>query len=363
MGEYGGSMRSILILLLISIFLVGCQTTQKAVVKEEPKEGGEMDKEFDFTIERALLHDARAVYDTASFHFGDFESDQGSRWVLATVTPGPHSGSGMIPGAFIKGETGELVIPKGKSVVLVKEGKLKIIETTCEHMRYTGGSYSWSEPMEHDKRVLTPEDFYSPFADGGMILFRPKPGKSGIEQFRPVYLLHHIWGHYVAEAFTFIEHHKRLLGDGEIKQDDVNKLREFMSSDNKLITMLAFRRLVTSDRMITVLAHKQLARGGEELRPIITYLLLTSRKHSTKNPLVQTVIDLLKTSQGVNDIRPVVLGAFSASLFHSADSGILSHSKSVLKEAKQRLRELGVRLEKQPYLSLIFEKMGTEYIK
>lgn len=36
-------MRNILILLLISIFLVGCQTKSK-VVKEEPKEGEEMDK-------------------------------------------------------------------------------------------------------------------------------------------------------------------------------------------------------------------------------------------------------------------------------------------------------------------------------
>jgi len=35
-------MRNVLIFILISIFLVGCQETQKAVVKEEPKEGGGM---------------------------------------------------------------------------------------------------------------------------------------------------------------------------------------------------------------------------------------------------------------------------------------------------------------------------------
>jgi len=37
-------MRNVFIFILISIFLVGCQTTPK--VKEEPKEGGEMEKSF-----------------------------------------------------------------------------------------------------------------------------------------------------------------------------------------------------------------------------------------------------------------------------------------------------------------------------
>jgi len=42
MGKNGGSMKNVLILLLISIFLVGCQS--KPEVKEEPKEGGKMEE-------------------------------------------------------------------------------------------------------------------------------------------------------------------------------------------------------------------------------------------------------------------------------------------------------------------------------
>lgn len=312
-------------------------------------------------IEYDLLHDARAVHDTASLHFADFETGQVPSWVLATVTPGPNSGSATVPGASIKAETGELVVPQGAKAVLLKEGTWKTSVSASGHGRLATGTYSWSEPLEQDKRILPPEDFYSPFVHGGTILFQPTPGKSGIDQFGPVHLLFQEWGQYVAAASVFVKNHQQLFeADSKTGPAETNQLTAMLSNENKLIVTLAFRRLIEIERITPDLAAKQLANTKEHLRAILTYMMITDQKPSTDEPFVQVISSCLNSATNVDTIRPIAHGAFSAGLLHSADDGILSRSKTVLKQTKRRLKELGTPIEKDPHLILIFKMMDTD---
>lgn len=312
-------------------------------------------------IESILLHDARVIHDTASLTLKNFVVDGVQSWALANVIPGPRSGSGMIPGASVNAQTGEFVIPQGTKTVLIKEGNWKMIEATSQYKHKTEDSFSWSEPMDKPKRILLSEDFYSPFAQGGMILFRPTPGKSGIDQFGPVHLLFQEWGQYVAAASAFVKKHQQLFeADSKTGLAEMNDLMTLLPNENKLIVVLAFRRLVELERMTSELAGKQLVNSKDHLRSILTYMMITDQKPSSDEPFVQVISSYLNNATNVDTISPIALGAFSAGLLHSADTGILSRSKAVLRQTKQRLKELGTQIEKEPHLILIFKMMDTD---
>lgn len=312
-------------------------------------------------IESILLHDARVIHDTASLILDNFVVDGVQSWALANVIPGPRSGSGMIPGASVNAQTGEFVIPQGAKTVLIKEGRWNMIEATSQYKHKTEASFSWSEPMDKHKRVLLPEDFYSPFAQGGIILFRPMPEQLGIDQFGPVHLLFQEWGQYVVAASAFVKNHEQLFeADSKTGPAETNQLMAMLSNENKLIVVLAFRRLIEIERITPDLAAKQLANSKEHLRAILTYMMITDQKPSTDEPFVQVISSCLNNATNVDTIRPIALGAFSAGLLRSADAGILSRSKAVLRQTKRCLKELGTQIEKKPHLILIFKMMDTD---
>src|SRR6266699_2614025 len=94
-----------------------------------------------------LIHDARAVYDTASLRFGDFIVEGRPAWVVAIVIPGPTSGSATVPGAYINAETGQFVTPGNAQTVLVKEGKWRALAASQGSAQYGEGAYSWTETL------------------------------------------------------------------------------------------------------------------------------------------------------------------------------------------------------------------------
>lgn len=309
-------------------------------------------------VEYALLHDARAVHDTALLRFQIYKVDGVLFWVLGEVTPGPNSGSITIPGAFINAETGEFVTPRDPELVMVKEGMWKVLTTAVQDRQKAEASYSWSEPLNQERRVLVPEDFYSPFTHGGKILFLPTPGESGIEQFGPVHLIFPDWERYIAPASVFIEQHRGLFAEDEARVDNVANLIKLLSSENKLIAVLAFRRLIASKSLTSVIIGKQL-QAERHSSAIFSYLILTLIEPIEKNPLLQEIIHSIEAAQDIERIRAIALSAFAAGLFHSSDMVIISRCKEVLSATRRRLKELEVPVEKEHDLFLMFEKMDV----
>lgn len=304
-----------------------------------------------------LIHDARAVSDTASLKFEVLMVQGRPTWVVAVVIPGPTSGSATVPGAHINAKTGEYVSPANAQTVLIKEGRWRAPATSEQLGEYADGAYSWSEPLV-EKRKLATEDYYSPFARGGTILFRPKPGEAGIEQFGTVYLLFDGWDRYVAQAFTFISNHPALLGDSQVTPSEVPQLNQLLSENNKLLAVQAFRSLAVSGRMDPNLAGNRLTNAEVNLAAIYTFLMLISRV-AGQPPFSQKLIDISRTTNDTTKLRSIALGAFSVGLFHSEDDQALSASKALLTAIRRRLKALGVAVDRDAYLVSIFQKMGV----
>ena len=307
-------------------------------------------------VEVVLLHDARAVHDTARIRLKDFANDGQPTWVVAKMTPGPRSGSATIPGAAINAQTGALVVPENARPVLVKEGSWLRRAAFPPDVVPAGNTYAWSEPLNQPKRRLEAEDYYSPFIHGGIVLFRPAAGRNGLDWFGPIYLLLSDWDREVVATLALSTHDRSLIENETPDPAKVSHLAGLMASDNPLSATIAFRSLASSGNISPELAGKQLTRADHHLAAIFSYLSLVAPDNKEGDALVEGVRDSIQAAREVEPIRQVSLGAFSASLFQSNDRVITARARSVLIASRQRLAQLGVTLTNERTLALIFEK-------
>jgi hypothetical protein len=307
------------------------------------------------SLEGNLLHDARAVHDTALLSAQQFAINGALSWIAARVVQGSQSGAATVRGAYIRVETGAIVVPENAEALVIKEGSWRKIAAAGQVPEQ--GDYSWTEPLR-EKRVLLPEDFYSPFVHGGTIVFTPVAAAAGIEQFGTVRLIFTDWSEYVAPAFTFMARRPPSAEKGRLGSSELSRLRHLLSQENKLVATLAFRELVASGAMSPKLAANQVLRARAKLGAVYTYIVLTS-PNSKREPLVQEVTKIAKVAREPTTLRSIALGAFAAGLFRTDDSWAISSSKSLLRVVHQRFKELRVPIESDVYLRWIFEKMGV----
>lgn len=315
----------------------------------------EKDAMVDDKFEIQGLHDARAVHDTANLRFEDYEWGGRASWILATINPGPRSGSVTIPGGYVEAETGNVVLPSGAQGSTIKEGTWNAIVSAPAGAHPMSGSYSWYEPLTR-KRVLLPEDFYSPFARGGVILFLPVPGKADIERFGFTRVIFSDWGTQVAPAFAFHNANPHLLDPGP-QTASVAKLVQLVSQANPIVAVVAFRNLLSLGLAQPDWVRAQLARVSGPLGAVFGYQTIVIAGPNVSRPLVQETLQVIDTASEPT-LRALVSGSFAAALFLSQDPLVLARAKAVLVKARQRLAVAGVDVDNDPQLSWMFGKMG-----
>src|SRR5260370_14305605 len=261
------------------------------------------------TVEISVLHDARAVHDCSNIQFLQFVVNGRPLWVVAQITPGAQSGSATVPGAYIQAETGQLVTPKGSQTVIIKEGKWTLL-ASGQRTEASGGTYSWTEPPVK-KRLLAPEDHYSPFVSSRTIVFRHQPTADGISQFESVALIFPDWAEHVGPPFAYFGGHPELLETGKAHGAVLAQWKQLLSNENKLLAAAAFRELIASGHITAEMAHQNLTHANAPLDAIFFDLLLTS---STPIEVAQGVESVIKGSRDVAKLRSVALAAFSAML-------------------------------------------------
>jgi hypothetical protein len=306
--------------------------------------------------EAALLHDARAAHDVASLRLGDYEPGGRPAWILAAVSPGPRSGSGTIPGAYIDGKTGTLVQPPGARPVMVKEGTWKALSASPPGGHPASGTFSWNEPPT-SKRILDPEDLYSPFIHGGALLFRPVAGKADIEQFGAARVIFTDWSAQVAPAFAFHEANPFLLDPGP-QTASVKSLVQITTGQNLVLAAVAFRVLLQLGLAQPDWVRAQILRVSGPLGAVFGFLTVAVAGPNLSRPFAHETVQALDTASEPT-LRAVSLGAFSAALFPSPDPAVMGRAKVVAAKAKQRLAAAGVAVDKDPQLSFMFGRMGV----
>ena len=301
-----------------------------------------------------VYHDARATHDAASLRISDFEIGGHAVWILAKVLPGERSGSATVPGASFNARTGQLETPDNARTVVIKEGTWQAIATSPNEAKE--GNYNWTEPLAQRQRGSAPEDFYSPFASGGAILFRPALGQHGIAQFGPLCLLFMAWAQYVQPAFDFAQQHPGLLD--RAAPADVAQFRRLVPGTNELLAALAFRQLLLAGGLTQDDVRERLSGAKEYLDAVITYLILTNSGVPSKGPPLAEALDsVIRKSPALDKLRSISLGAFAAALFHSSDSKVTSQSKRLVETVRVRVKELGLRPQDDPYLLYLLSKM------
>lgn len=309
----------------------------------------------------ALVHDARAVHDVASLQFHDVTAAGGPPWVVANVSPGPNSGGSVSPAAVPLDLAARIQVPKDAGAVILKTGSWKGVATFPQVGQTQGGSYAWWEPLQR-KRTLTPEDYYSPFAEGGTILFQPVAGARGIAQFGDVHLLFEGWGPSVGPAFDFVQAHPALFAGVEMTPAEAAQLTQVISGKTPLLALFAFRQLLQAAQIRASLAGHLLDSSSPHLAAALTYLLLTIPSLDEQNhPLAEQIPVAIKAAPDVAALRPVGLGAYAVGLFASRDRAALTCAKEVLTALRERSRALGTDAENDAYLGLIFERMGVPH--
>ncbi len=306
-------------------------------------------------VERAVLHDARAVHDAAALDLQDYEPGGRPSWILATLAPAPESGGATVPGGYFEADTGKLVVPSGAQTSIIKSGTWKAMASAPSAMHPASGQYFWYEPMV-EKRVLLPEDYYSPFTQGGSILFRPTPDKSDIEQFGAVRLIFPDWAANVPAAFTFHEANPHLLDPGQ-QTAAVARLVQLVSHGNQILAVVAFRTLLALGLAQPDWVRAQLVRVSGPLGAVFGYLTIVIAGPNVSRPFARETLQVIDIA-GEPTLRALVLGSFAAALFPSGDAASQVRARAVLVKAKQRLQVAGVDVDKDAQLSWMFGRMS-----
>jgi hypothetical protein len=281
-------------------------------------------------VERSVLHDSRAIHDCATLRYADFTADSASRWAIVILEPAPDSGSATVPGASL--QSGELKAPAGAETVVQKKGRWKR-QGAIGRDWPPEGVYAWTEPFDKSVRVVQPEDIYSPFASGGVILFRPTPGAAALAEFGRVHLVFREWSPLVPLVFTYVQ--QQGLPPGSLPE--VEALQRMVTLENPLLSLIAFRELAGQQEVPgpALLAHLNRVRGS--LRASFAYVLLYSQAAEIDSGL-EAAIERAATS---DTLLPLASGALSVLLFRSADTAAVARAKSLILRVRQRAGQLG----------------------
>ena len=257
--------------------------------------------------------DARAIRDMAELRF-DVPPDSGARpWSLIRITPEPHSGSATFADAMIEGETGRLVDvhtlqpipPEQTKPRIIKEGSWQMIEELGKAAGVTSGEYSWLELPRERIRRLAPDDLYSPFVGGGIILCAFDVAAEGPAQFQSVYLVPQGWAPHVKAAWEQFQSEPAFL-PGLLREEKTRRLAGLITGPNPIVATLAFRDFIRAGADEPNWSTATAQRDGREAE--FTYLLL-----DLTDP-AERWRELLENAGG-ESARAVAAGALAAAMF------------------------------------------------
>jgi hypothetical protein len=308
-------------------------------------------------IEYTVMRDARAVNDAGALRLSEYGTPRSPSWALVEIAPASDSGSATVPGAHIDGETGAMAIPGGVAPVLVKKGEWRL-RSASRSDHPAAGAYAWAEPLAEEKRALEPEDFYSPFAYGGMLLFEPNPDGADIDQFHHPRMIFPEWQDMVRPAFAHSTKTEGAL-DGRSTEKDAEALAGLISGANVLLSALALRESLRIRSVIPQSVAELLHGKGDHLKAVFAYLMLTASLLGEASSWQPHIVQLVRKADRPEDVYALGLGAFAAAVLQYREPQSRTSGRAVLAAAKARLADLQLPPEKAPQLYFMFARSGV----
>lgn len=298
-----------------------------------------------------VLGEARAVRDCGMLDFSKFFDKREPVWVVLHVTPQGNSGAATIPGAFVNGDTGEVVEPPNARLSTIKEGTWK--RGPQQGATWPAdGKYQWTEPIEDDKRVLEPEDIYSPFISGGTILFTPVLGREGIQQFGSIGMIFPRWADAVFSAIESAQTEQALTATTP-PAGTQEQLLSLTQSKNPFVSSVAFHKLVSQAGISPKVANSQIGAAPDELRAVLVFILLEASPKGSAQETIDGLSALVDAATDSKDLQPVALGAHAAKWFAGSNPAARERGDSLLNHVKKRIQDVKIRVTPDSTLAVI----------
>jgi hypothetical protein len=307
--------------------------------------------------EYSLVYEARAVYDTSGLQFSTYLTPVAA-WVVAVITPAKGSGAAAVPGAYIEVETGKLHKTGQSELAVTKEGTWRAIAAADDSI-LAMANYSWSEPLTRRRRTLTPEDFYSPFAYGGTVLFRPEPAAEGVQRFGDCRLLFPEWGRAAADALKAAPQWEGVLGGAAKDQASLAEVHKLAAGNNGILSSIAFRTLLQSPDPFAVWTPALYKAADTRKLSVFVYLGLVASGPTHRPQWVVEFTKLIRETKEPDRLLGIAYAAFAAYLFSGQDAAIVGAASQILGKLRARLEELGTPVPNNSPWFLIFKKAGV----
>ncbi|HEV2682490.1 MAG TPA: hypothetical protein VGV14_18450 [Rhodanobacter sp.] len=308
-------------------------------------------------IEYAVIREARTVHDTATLRLADYRIAAESGWIVATVTSTPDSGSAVVPGAYIEAETGRYVSPEHSEMVLTKKGNWHAVASGDANAP-TSGPYAWTEPMESRARTLSPEDFYSPFAHGGTIVFQFEPHADAAQRFGACRLIFPEWAQATADSLKTSAHITELLAKLATQPQSTTEATQVVLGSNGISATLAFRSLLQQAPAFTMQAPALLKAVDTRRLSIFVYLGLTAAPMKDRAEWLKLLHQQVMETREPERLLAIAYAAFAVQLFSGQNPGNTHAARELLQALHKRVIELGIPLPENSPWPLLFRKSG-----
>src|SRR5262245_18568693 len=308
----------------------------------------------DLHAEYVLMYEVRAVHDTASLQLADYGLPARPLWIVAAVQPEKTSGSATVPGAHIDPATGGAV-GAGGPAVLVKKGQWQAAAAADGSLPRTG-TYSWTEPLGQRTRKPTPEHFYSPFAYGGTIVFRPELSAEALAQFAACRLLFPDWKRPAIDALRRGSRLSDLFPRAASEPSALAEVAKMSSASAGLPSTLAFRALLGYPAALAPRAPAFFQSADPKVLSTFVYIALASPTRE-RSAWTAEIGKLVGATKEPDRLAAIGYGAFAATLF--GDPTAAAGGREIIGALRTRTTALGTPLPKDSPLPLIFKKSGV----
>ncbi|SFR44350.1 hypothetical protein [Litoreibacter janthinus] len=291
-----------------------------------------------------MNYELRALHDIARWERGVYNSDAG--WILARIEPAGDSGSATLPGGSISAETGALSVPDDARLSLIKSGRWVRLSGTAQTK---SGDFGWYDPLDEDKRALSPEDVYSPFVAGGKLLFVPNWTEQGDRQFDTPVLVLDEWLNTVegANALSLPAEAAMANPSPEI----LKQLPDARNSNNPFLSAWAWRHTFMIKQDLPPLGLDAITGWPLALRTRLALDIGGERA-------VDEVVRASQLLRNVSQLEAMALGAYSA--LQLPTGGNLASVHATLKAVSQSASAFEPYENSAPKLSAILAMTGFD---
>ena len=272
--------------------------------------------------------------------------------MLARLAPGSHSGASTTVGGWcIDAATGKTVSRPGAYLATTKEGSWRCVAWLKGRGVADQGRYSWYARQNSWERILKPEQLFSPFIKGGLILCRFHPQAKGAAQFDPVYVIPDRFVPHVKTAFELLAKTPGLFAQppGPPQQ---RRLAELAAGDNPVLAILAFRTLLSCKGLggAPLGAVMQPSAGLRRAAFTYTILIPALRENDAANAALEELSRLIAATKKAGELAPIAVGLFTPAWLDRRRMGGWPPWRKLVLEVHDRAKELGPEAQQDPLL-------------